>query len=59
MIWQHKEEQQKQKAMNDYYRQVREEYKSKLIENFSRHQPDPKHLKETMEVFEHPDQLDN
>jgi len=34
MIWQSKEEHQKQKAMNEQYRQIREEYKNKLAEYF-------------------------
>ena len=36
LIWQEKEEQQKQKTMNDYYRTVREEYKNKLAEVYDR-----------------------
>lgn len=38
MIWQHKEEQQKQKSMNNLYRQIREEYKSKLVSIYSQQQ---------------------
>lgn len=36
LIWQEKEEQQKQKLMNDYYRTVREEYKNKLADVYDR-----------------------
>lgn len=34
MIWQSKDEASKQKAMNDYYKDIRDLYKKKLADNF-------------------------
>jgi hypothetical protein len=60
MIWQHKEEQQKQKSMNNLYRQIREEYKSKLVSMYSQQQQqDPKLASEQMEIFENQDNIDS
>jgi len=60
MIWQHKEEQQKQKSMNNLYRQIREEYKSKLVSMYSQQQhQDPKLASEQMEIFEDQDNIDS
>ena len=59
MIWQHKEEQQKQKSMNNLYRQIREEYKSKLVSMYSQQQQQQVLASEQREIFENPDQIDS
>ena len=60
MIWQHKEEQQKQKQMNDLYKQIREEYKHKLADSFTKQIGDS-NIKELQNAVEqaqdHDDQL--
>jgi hypothetical protein len=42
MIWQNKEEQQKHKLMNDLYKQIREDYKTKLTDIFLKQPIDEK-----------------
>jgi len=59
MIWQHKEEQQKQKSMNNLYRQIREEYKSKLVSMYSQQQQQQVLASERSEIFENPDRIDS
>jgi hypothetical protein len=37
LVWQNKEEMQKQKIMSDHYRLIRDEYKTKIAEMFNKH----------------------
>lgn len=45
--------------MNNLYRQIREEYKSKLVSMYSQQQQQQVLASEQTEIFENPDRIDS